>query len=327
MSKAGVSVIIVNWNGQKWLKRLLKSLEAQTYHKYEVVLVDNNSIDNSVVYTENYFPWVRIIKNIRNSGFAAGNNIGIKKAKYNTILFINNDAWVDQNFISKLHSEMKERQLDVIAPQESNYNSKKPRDPYVTQIDMLGHPIFLKKTIKRTTSFYLSGVCLMFQKSTYIKTGGLDELFFMYCEEVDWFWRLRLQEYRFDYSIGLKIYHYGAGSGVKGIDKNVFLWRNENTLKMLLKNYSVKTLSVVLALYFIFSLFEILIFFILLKPSISKSYLVAWINVYRLRKLILQQRSNIQLRRKKTDFEIMSQMYHGLAKFHHVVFFIKSKYL
>jgi glycosyltransferase involved in cell wall biosynthesis len=59
-----VSIIIINWNGEKWLKNCLDSIYSQTYKNFEVILVDNASFDKSIKYIEEFYPQVKIIKNI-----------------------------------------------------------------------------------------------------------------------------------------------------------------------------------------------------------------------------------------------------------------------
>ena len=72
-----VSVIVVNWNGRHHLAECLDSLAAQSYRNFEVVLVDNGSVDGSVDYVRREYPWVKLVPLTDNSGFAEGNNQGL----------------------------------------------------------------------------------------------------------------------------------------------------------------------------------------------------------------------------------------------------------
>ncbi len=322
---AGISIIIVNWNGKKWLKKLLDSVEAQTYEKYEIIFVDNKSDDGSVDYVQQNYPNVIIVQNHENAGFAGGNNLGVKHASFDLVMLLNSDTWISKDFVKVLEAEMRVRKLDVIAPREADYHTGQVRTPYVTLIDPFGHPIFLPKTPRRAKSFYLSGVCLLFSKQLYQSTGGLDDNFFMYCEEVDWFWRLKLYGYSFDYSESTIINHFGGGSSSKGLNENVFLWRNENTLKMLKKNYQTRTLFFILPIYYLMGLIESLIFVILGKTKLASSYNHAWSNVRDQKSFIKKQHAEIQSARKTPEFEIMKSMYYGIAKIHHLIFFIGNR--
>ena len=99
MKKPKVTVIIVNYNGKRWLGDCLKSLFEQSFKNFEVILVDNNSTDDSVLFTKKYFQKVKIVQLNSNTGFAGGNNAGYKEAKGEFILFVNNDTKVEKRYL------------------------------------------------------------------------------------------------------------------------------------------------------------------------------------------------------------------------------------
>ena len=102
MSLSKVSVIIVNYNGKKLLEKCLESLFKVNYNNFEVIIVDNNSTDNSIDFLTNNYPSVIILKLDSNKGFAEPNNIAAKIAKGDCLLFLNNDTIVTPNFISEM---------------------------------------------------------------------------------------------------------------------------------------------------------------------------------------------------------------------------------
>ena len=93
ISRKHVSVILLNFNGKSYLKGCLDSLKRQTYREVDVIFVDNASTDGSVEYVKQNFPWVRVIANSNNVGFAEGNKIGVKYRM--VICFLNCDTEVD----------------------------------------------------------------------------------------------------------------------------------------------------------------------------------------------------------------------------------------
>ncbi len=95
-----ISIIIVNYNGKKWLRQCLDSLLKQTYKFYEIIVVDNNSADGSVKFLKKNYKEIVLIENGDNYGFAKGNNIGLKKAKGDYILLLNNDTYVEKDFLN-----------------------------------------------------------------------------------------------------------------------------------------------------------------------------------------------------------------------------------
>lgn len=319
-----ISIVIVNWNGQKWLEKCLSSLTAQNYPYIEIIVVDNDSTDNSTVAIHNQFPDIHVVVNHENLGFANGVNRGIQQANGRMILLLNTDAYLDKTAVHDLYEELVVRSLDVIGPIEVPYNFKGPlANTYnLSNIDLLGHPVSNAKK-----SFYLSGVCLLFSKDTYIETGGLDNNFFMYVEEVDWFWRMILMKKSYASSNITMVYHAGAGSTQdSSISEKIFLWRNTNTLQMLLKNYSYKFAILFIVIYVLQNIIEIVVFFLIFKPNISKTYVQAWKYCIVNFSNIMVQRKFVQNKRIVSDADIIRCMYHGSAKIKHLVSRIKLKY-
>lgn len=326
MDKPNISIVIVNWNGKRWLKKCIDSLLNQTYSFFEVIFVDNASFDGSVEFLESNYrdSRIKIIKSKENLGFAGGNNLGIKNARGEYLLLLNNDTWVDENFLSRLISNFIDNKCDVISPRIGDYYSKKTKN-YATLIDFFGHStlIFGQDSIN-IKDFYLNGVCLLFKKDFYFETLGLDNDFFMYFEEIDWFWRLQLLNKKIHQDRQVIVYHFGSGSTGKGVRYKNFLWRNQNTLQMLLKNYKWFSLFWVLPLYLLQNLVEILFFVITLKPQIAISYIQGWMfNIININKIIKKRRW-IQNNRQVGDLEIMKKMYFGFGKFKHLINFYKN---
>ena len=97
-----VSVIIVNYNGQRLLGKLFESLAHQTFPADEIILVDNASVDRSVAYVRQHFPQVTVVPLPTNTGFAGGNNAGFAKARGEYIALLNSDTIVDKRWLLEL---------------------------------------------------------------------------------------------------------------------------------------------------------------------------------------------------------------------------------
>jgi GT2 family glycosyltransferase len=318
-----ITIVLVNWNGQKWLPKCLDSLKAQTYKNLEIIVVDNNSSDGSTQLIKENYPGVKLIEHSSNVGFAAGNNLGVSQASGKFILLLNTDTWVNSDFVEDLMKYYAQNKFDVVAPYQATYEGKK-HSPYISKIDPLGHSVYLPKSKNSDKNFYLTGVCLLVEKRLYQETGGLDENFFMYCEEVDWFWRLQLLGKKFQYIPDLYVNHAGAGSSAKGIQYSIFLWRNQNTLQMLLKNYQWQNIIWVLPLYLLQNLLEIVAFLVFLKPKIALSYIEGWLYSIKNLKQILERRREIQSSRKVGDLRVMANMYLGLGKLQNLISYKKA---
>lgn len=100
--KPAVSIIIVNWNGLAHLPDCLDSLAAQTFRDFEVILVDNGSVDESVAFVRETYPWVRLVTLMENTGFSGGNNHGLEHAAGNYIVTLNNDTRAEPDWLETL---------------------------------------------------------------------------------------------------------------------------------------------------------------------------------------------------------------------------------
>ena len=93
-----ISIIIVGYNAKKWLKECLDSVYAQTYKNFEIIFVDDASTDGSSAFLKDNYPRVKVIVNIKNSGFAKNNNIAFKKSRGEYVLLLNTDTTIEQEF-------------------------------------------------------------------------------------------------------------------------------------------------------------------------------------------------------------------------------------
>src|SRR5512136_590783 len=97
-----ISVIVLNWNGERYLERCLGAVAAQTYQDYELLVLDNASTDGSVDDLARRWPGIRLEKFSQNLGFAAGNNRGARLARGRWIALLNNDAFPDPEWLAQL---------------------------------------------------------------------------------------------------------------------------------------------------------------------------------------------------------------------------------
>lgn len=297
-----ISAIIVNYNGGEFLKKTVDALLKQTYDNIEIIIVDNDSKDNSISTVENLN--VNIIKSTKNLGFAGGNNLGISNSTGDYLLFINPDTLPDTKMVEILYKELIENKYDVIGPQINN-NSQ------TFTIDVLGYPIKNSEKL-----FYLSGACFLVSKKLYTETGGLDEDFFLYFEETDWFWRLQIFGKKVGVSKVAQCYHVGGVSvGGYGLKYRNYKWKSENNLQMVLKNYSFVSLIFVIPLYIANSLLEVVVFTFMLRFDIVKAILEGYSFNLKIANKIISKRKFIQKNRKISDVNLFKKMYFGYAKF------------
>ena len=97
-----VRVIIVNWNGRRWLDDCLEALQQQDRLADEIVVVDNGSTDGSADYLRTQHPTVQVVALDRNAGFAGGNNAGVEGARTTYLAFLNNDTRARPGWLAAL---------------------------------------------------------------------------------------------------------------------------------------------------------------------------------------------------------------------------------
>lgn len=243
-----VSVIIVNWNGRRYLKDCLNSVFGQTYPNYEVIFVDNGSTDSSVEYVRSNFPKAKVIINERNLGFARGNNIGIEEAfrveevKY--VVTLNNDTIVEREWLAPLIDTMQAD--ESIGSCQSKILSFQHRDV----INNIGIAICkdgsaCNRGINETDTSYATeeifGVCAaaaLYRRETLEEVGLFDEIFFAYMEDVDLAWRLRLRGWRAVMVPSSRIYHVHSASALSSKFKLFLIHRN--SIFVLIKNLPLR---------------------------------------------------------------------------------------
>lgn len=233
-----LSVIIVNYNVKHFLEQCLSAVQkAITGIKAEVIVVDNNSSDNSVGYLQPRFPGVVFISNNENFGFAKACNQGLTKATGRYILFLNPDTIVPEDCfrqcISFLAGNEKAGALGVRMVDGGGHFLKESRRSFPSPLTSLYKLFGLSRLFPRSRLFakyhlghlgeketheadVLAGAFMMVKKEVLDKTGGFDETFFMYGEDVDLSYRIQAAGYINYYYADSTIIHFKGESTRKG---------------------------------------------------------------------------------------------------------------
>jgi len=191
-----VSVIIVNFNGKKHLEKCLESLMKIEYDKYEVIIVDNNSTDDSIEFVKNNYPSVIIIKLDNNYGFAEPNNIGAKNAKGNFLIFLNNDTVVSPNFVTEMLKPLK-KDPQIAICQSLLLKPNSEVDSSGDFLDTLGRAYSSKEKVNEIKKILsASGASMMVRTESFWDLGGFDKNFFASFEDVDIGWRAWIWGYK-----------------------------------------------------------------------------------------------------------------------------------
>ena len=239
-----VSVVILNWNGLRYLDDCFTSLQAQTYSDFEVILVDNGSTDGSAEWMAEHFPQVRMIRNETNVGFAAGNNQAIRASQAEFVVTLNNDTRVEPGWLASLVAEA-ERDPGVgmcaskmlFADRPDTINSTGiSLDPVGIAWDRRGGEADDGRETEPVQVFGPCAGAALYRRSMLDQIGLFDEHFFAYLGDVDLAWRARLAGWRCLYVPHARVYHVHSATAVEGSPfKNRLLGRNK--VWVIAKNY------------------------------------------------------------------------------------------
>ena len=210
-----VSVIIVNFNGLSHLKECLDSLREQTFREFEVVLVDNASVDDSVAFVKDNYAEVIVIENHENLGYGGGNNAGLRISRGSYVALLNNDTKVDPEWLQRLvEAAQKDETTGMCASKIMNYYQADMFDN--TGLIMYRDGIArgrgrLEKDIGQYDAeeevLFPSGCAGLYRKAMLDEIGLLDADFFLYVEDVDIGLRGRLAGWRCVYVPDAVVYH------------------------------------------------------------------------------------------------------------------------
>ncbi len=277
------AVIIVNWNGKKYLKDCFDSLERQTYKDFKIVFVDNGSEDGSVDFIKNRylgskFPSIEIIQLEKNTGFCFGYNMGIKKAledkNINYVIILNNDTKLDEKYIEEIINCAKNHpEAGSIQPKVLNFFEPDKIDCAGILLSIDGVAVnrgYGEKDQGQLESeeeiFGANGTAsLLFREALekiQIKEGEyFDNDYFAYYEDVDLAWRMRLAGFKSFFCPRAKLFHIHSATANKIFGSKAY-YLNRNRFFTLIKNYPLCRLIVILLFFtpirYLFLLFRII---------------------------------------------------------------------
>ena len=196
-SQPKIFVIILNFNGQDVLAQCLSSVYQSDYLNFEVVVVDNNSSDDSLEQARKSFSRAHFIKNSENFGFSKGNNVGIRWAleKFaDYVLILNNDTIIEKATLSELVQAMQRNEsFGIVSPVifSADNSSVWFAGGTVDWQKMRNNHIYEVKSDSPYPSEYISGCAMLVKKDVFIKIGIFDERFFLYYEDADFSMRAK----------------------------------------------------------------------------------------------------------------------------------------
>jgi GT2 family glycosyltransferase len=272
-----LSIILIGYNSKQFLKHCLNGVKGKTLENVETIFIDNDSSDGSVAYVKRYFKWVKVIANRENTGYVGAANQGIRMTKAKYVMILNPDLILTPDYLEVMIAKMdKDIKIGAITGKVLKYDFEK--DEPTNKIDTTGLYCYRNRRIidrgqgmedkgqydKAEEVFGVSGAVPIYRREalediklpmltkhrlenddlahiTNIKdaTEYLDEDFFMYKEDIDVSWRLRLRGWKCFYEPKGVCYH-GRGTGVLKRFTHWEVYKGRKGLSRFAKYYAYK---------------------------------------------------------------------------------------
>ena len=260
------AVVILNWNGKKFLEQFLPDVIKHSSSHAEIIVADNASSDDSIAFLKNNFPNIRIILNNDNGGFSKGYNDALAQIDAEYYVLLNSDIEVTENWIKPVIDLMdSDKNIAVCQPKLRSFYQKEYFEYAGAAggfIDKYGYPFCrgrLFNTLEKDNGqyddicevFWATGAAMFVRAELYHKHGGLDNDFFAHMEEIDFCWRMKNQGYKIMYCPESVVYHVGGGTLPKNSPRKTFL-NFRNNFNLLFKNLPANKLyKVIIARLFL----------------------------------------------------------------------------
>lgn len=323
---AKLAIVILNWNGQKFLSQFLPALIKFSPEDAEIVIADNASTDNSVEFLKNNFPLIRIIQNSVNGGFSKGYNDALQHIEAEYYCLLNSDVEVTNNWVNPIITLLNNNpDVAVVQPKLRSYFNKEQFE-YAGAcggfLDQLGYPFCRGRVFECLETdngqyddpievFWATGAALFVRSSLFHALNGFDEDFFAHMEEIDFCWRVKNSGYKIMVEPKSVVFHVGGGTLPKNSSKKTYL-NFRNNLFLLLKNLPKKNLLPVFLLRFPLDIIAAIFFF--LQGHWKDSFAV-----YRAQLSFLRQLCKMKRKRNNMNEQAYHQTFQKSIVFEHYV--------
>ncbi len=237
-----VSIIFPTYNGWKDTKDCLISIKNLNYprEKVEVIVVDNASTDKTVSFIRKNFPWVKLLPQKKNLGFAKAINLGVKKNRSELILITNNDVVFEKDCLQALVKTLGDGpKIGAVGGRVYWKNQNKICIDGFRLNPYLGfHQFDLSGINRKRECDWVAGTCLLTKRKLFLNLGGFDEEYFFYFEDIDFCLRLKDAGLKLLYTPKAIAHHgYGRTTFKEKMEK-IFFYGYRSRWRCLFKNAS-----------------------------------------------------------------------------------------
>ena len=245
--RPSVALMILNYNGLRWLKICLPSVLRSTYPNLEIYVVDNGSWDGSCEFVQSNYPRVRLVRFAENLGFAKAYNPAIARVKAEYVILLNNDTVVLNPGWIALLVDQAERDpvIAVVGCKLVTLEDHRVLDSVGGMgikywrgfVDIGRYEVDRGQYDRPIIPLSACGAAMLVRRDTFMQVGGFDPRFYAYLEDVDLCWRLRLLGYGIIYEPSARVAHYFSGTHKsKDVDAHKLYLSHRNLLRAIIKN-------------------------------------------------------------------------------------------
>lgn len=298
-----VTVVILNWNGERFLKTCLGSLQEQTFKDFGTVMVDNGSADDSVELVSRDFPEVEVVPMKGNQGFSAAVNAGIQASDTELVALLNNDTESDSGWLEALvRSVDAHPEAGFFASKLVDFHERRILDGAGDALRRSGLPYRLGHGERDRGQYdeprYVFGACAaaaLYRREMLQEIGLFDEDFFAYCEDGDLNFRAQLAGYRCLYVPKAVVYHVGSASTGGKRSPTATRLGTRNGLWLLVKNLPAPLVPVFLPFFVLGQLSRLIV---TTASGVWRAHVTGLVEAIRLLPLMLRKRREVQKSRR-----------------------------
>ncbi len=314
MHEAAVTIAITNWNGRRYLEDCIQAALGQTHTPDEIVLVDNNSDDDSVVFVEERFPTVKIVVLPTNDGPSPARNAGLKEARNELVLSIDNDAMLHPDCLEQLLGHLDDEDVVIVHPR-SVFDGERDRVHYdgasmhyvgmMTLHNFYGNLKDASNEIRDIDAAI--SVALLLKRTPILACGAYDPAHFILFEDHDLSYRVRSGGYRIRHVPSAIVFHREGTAGISFREsgsyskRRVFL-HSRNRWIVILKNHGAR--AIILGSPGLF-LYELAYLFFAAKNGCLGAWVHGKFDLIKMLPQIIRKRRPIQRNRKVGDAQLL----------------------
>lgn len=286
-AEVSVAAVVVNYNGGARILRVLEALQRQTYGLAQTIVVDNKSSDGSPQEIARRFPAVQVLAQEENHGLTIARNIGLNAARSALVFVVDHDIYPEPEAIAKMVEAYKEHKPVAICPRirllpESDTVQMEGAAVHFLGLLVLRHSLRPIESLSGESGYVaaFTGGCLLLERQEVLASGGFDELFFFYFEDLELSYRLRARGHRIWCAADAEVFHEPSDGtpglsyrGQSSYPRRRAMLTMRNRLLTILIHYRLRTIVILLPS---FLLFEIAALAMACKQGWGGAWFEAW---------------------------------------------------